>query len=623
MADFYEPNLLFRNNAIKRSSVTSKSEDKSGSEYKSSSSSYSWLLNLYNSNDTQVLDQSCSLNRLNIKSSYWKIPDDKFNLTSLAVSGSSLSRMDLAVSSANASSNLYIYDLDAKDNFLTHHSTISLPHIHSMRWMSGVNSSEKFLLTGNSKGYVNLVSIPSIEEPEQSAEIVKRFNHRKHLKKDTKALGLYQGSTNIHRVGYSNASHLMVTLYDSNLFAWDMNDTCSLQKPKPTSIMSIPGVSSFDIHSNNSNTIGICGKFGVSLLDIRESKITVPTSANMKVNPKIADSNIIKWSPTDDYIFASAHSDGVVRVWDVRMQNYTTSLSSHNGRVVSVEWNGKDIFTGGRDGNIIHWDLTTDANPVIDEPLVCKLKEGLNSINFDSSRNQLEKTLNERKCGTILPASNSNIVDMVSLKEEGSTEDSDVRLLSIDSSSFLGVHFKIYEASDKDLQERLKYYSSQDLETMKTSFIDTSNSSSTLVDRELSATSKLPNDIPSLIESSKSEVAPTEDLLIDLESSNEDSKHDYFILKEDPFAHQNTSFISINSSAKSPLDSPIRSCSTFASDSLDTISTVPTVIDALEDHLLSIKHKHHASDIGSFFDLGCDISHLYMEPLEASLFDFK
>ena len=53
--------------------------------------------------------------------------------------------------------------------------------------------------------------------------------------------------------------------------------------------------------------------------------------------------------------------DGVIRLWDIRKQDsYIAELYGHNDYSIttSMEWNNNDLFTGSKDGNIIHWDLS-------------------------------------------------------------------------------------------------------------------------------------------------------------------------------------------------------------------------------------------------------------------------
>lgn len=424
----------------------------------------SWLYSSESPKDTEITNKSCSLNRLNIKSNYWKIPDNNMNLTLIDIKKQSGRGNDtdpmIAISSGNKLANLFIYQLDTDENFLTHNNTISLPNIHSMKWVPNSNEDSSLLqlATGNSGGYAHLLSIPDPDSFDENAEIIKKFNHKKYLKSHTPA--------RIEKLDFltnnSNASEL-VTLYQGNLFRWDINSARS----KPVTISTIRGIRNFDIipsSSQNScfnSTIAISGDFGVSLFDTRQSEFRIPSAySNIRKDRKgyrLIGANVIKWSSYNENVFALAHLDGVVRLWDVRKQEFFGQLDGHcNKLVTSIEWNDEDLFTGAKDGNIIHWDLSNTT----DNLLNCTLKEGLNSIQFNPHKNELETKVSQRQCGTILPASNTNIIGMASIPGDN---DNDCKVLSIDGSSFFGVHSKIYEAINLKISSEKLYYTSSDV----------------------------------------------------------------------------------------------------------------------------------------------------------------
>lgn len=445
MSDYYGPTLLFRNNAIRRFSPELSPVESMGFEPPHHGNG-SWLLNPENPRDSEVISKTCSLNRLNIKSNYWKIPDPTMNLTSLAVNSSG-SIPKIAISSGSNNENLFLYLLDLQNNYLTHTNTITLPHIHLMQWVPG---HENFVVTGNNKGYAHLVAVPGAEE--QSASICKRFNHRKHLKAIDD--NPHTNQAGIERMAFTKSGGLL-TKYNNSLFLWDVRDCETQERPRPISISNIPGLHNFDpTFHQESSTIAICGRFGVSLFDTRQPKFGVPASIVHQANRSKMGSTLIKWSPKDEYVFAAVHNDGVVRLWDVRKQESYAQLDGHLGRkIISMEWNNGDLFTGGKDGNIVHWDLLEDGTPATGP---CGLKEGLASVSFNAEKNSLQD-VSQRQCGTVLPASNSTIVGMASV-----ALGDDVRVLSVDSSSFFGVHSKIYDAVKVDFGGKL-YYSDEDM----------------------------------------------------------------------------------------------------------------------------------------------------------------
>ncbi|RLV89462.1 Protein DSE1 [Spathaspora sp. JA1] len=450
MTDYYTPSLLFRQNAIRRyqPSLSPISSETNLTSISSSSTKSNWLLNLDNPKDCQILNQSCLLDNVNIKSNYWKIPDTNMNLTSLAISPNSANTITptLAIGSGNREANLFIYQLNMDDNNLTHHCTITLPNIHTMQW---VNS--KYMITGNNKGYGHLVSIPSVTDAEineEEAEICKRFNHRKHLRNHPDKY-----KSNAITKLQINCEEQLISLYNNHLFQWDIKGSETQAKPVPISITNIAGISDIDTTSTSSSTMAISGKFGVSLFDFRDGKFRVPEYVLPNSFEKFQrlNSNLIRWNDQDNNILASGHGDGVVRLWDVRkINNCIASLCSNTSAsqtptITTLQWNNGDIFTGSQDGNIIHWDLTTSSAISTDQHTTCTLSQGLNSAHFNGRSNSLESIAQQRQCGTILPASNTNIVGMTSIQYE---QEQPV-VVSIDGSSFLGVHAKVTDTQQE------------------------------------------------------------------------------------------------------------------------------------------------------------------------------
>lgn len=450
MTDFYTPNLLFRQNAMRvspRGSPNPSLENLTCTNVSIDSlpRPAPWFTTPEIEKDTELMTKSCSLNRLNIKSNYWKIPDDHMNLTAMDVKkGTSTGDHDpiLAILLAQKQANLFIYLLNLDNNYLTHNNTISLPNIHDMKWTP--DAQQLNLATGNSGGSAHLISVPEPDSIYENAEIVKKFNHKKYLKPHTPA--------NVSKLDFLTANEL-VTLYQGNLFRWDVSST----KSKPLKISTVKGIRNFDVIPSNSATLAISGDFGVSLFDTRESSFKVPSYVNSayRTDYKKVGSNIIKWSHQDPNIFAASHFDGVVRLWDIRMQEFFGQLDGHHGKLAtSLEWNGQDLFSGAKDGNIVHWDLTDTTDSLLN----CTLKEGLDSVNFNGTKNTMELRVDQRQCGTILPASNTNIISMAPIDDDG-----DCKVLSIDGSSFLGVHTKIYDAINVNINNEKLYYTSSDI----------------------------------------------------------------------------------------------------------------------------------------------------------------
>lgn len=616
MSDYYEPTLLFRANAIRRylsqlspiASVTSfdsgNTRETSAPSSIGSAKNSTWMLNL-DDKDTKIINKICSTD-VSIKSNYWKIPDDNFNLTSMCITQSDdNNNSSLAISSANESSNLFIYELDITDNYLTHHNTISLPSIHSMKW---VPNSPKHLVTGNNKGYAHLISVPD-RNSDESASICKRFNHRKHLKIKNDDKSNFQGSGKISKLNFLDDR--LLSLFDGNLFYWDLKDSQSLARPVPISISRIPGIRNFDPCVDSSHKVGICGKFGASLYDLRTTKFNIPSSSfSQPSNLKSLSIKLMKWNPCNENVFAAYHDDGLVRLWDIRKQDSFSKLHGHEDEITSIEWNNGDLFTGGRDGKIVHWDLTSHDSRGINE---CGLKEGFNSFKFNAKSNRVEDIVNQRQCGTILPASNNTIINMCSLKDNTSD---DVKVLSIDGSSFFGLHSKTNTANDIQIKNEESYYSKESLDeiadnnktirsSIMTSFsvesikplsIKNKSSNNSLVELGAPFPYEKPS-IPrsdSIIHNSSQDtlLASTDDLItedshklgIDMSRFNDDE----FTFGKPSLSYQNhnDSVVSVDSSVL--IDSSPDS-SYLMNDSIETLSTMPTVLESPTQQLTYAK----------------------------------
>lgn len=568
----------------------------------------------------KITNKACALDRVNIKSNYWRIPDVSMNLTALAASNQFADSPLLAISSASANLNLFIYELDALNHYLTHHTTISLPNIHGLAWVP--NSGLRYLVSGNSKGYAHLVSVPlpksyGGDDSQELAEIVKRFNHRKHLRLVNKDPSIQtHANTCVSKLGFVNDENL-VSIYDDTLFVWNMG-LCQLSaKPRPDLISVVPGISNFDTRSNDVGMLALSGSFGVSLFDTRTRSHNVPNARVARsIDKKQMAANIVKWHPSNEQIIATAHGDGVVRLWDIRKEAPFSELTGNkNKTITSLQWNHNDIFTGASDGNIVHWDLTTDLDSDLaassDAIKKCSLKEGLKSVSFDTIQNSLVDTLSERQCGTRLPALNNLIVGMCQVSgSDGTLDPSDCKVISIDGSAFLGLHSKIYDAVNVDSPSEKLFYSSEDLSLMSKQ----ENSNATLVGSSESIaikpltisrkpTAKLP-ELPKLTDSTDT-IDDVEDLDIHapmekhhLETGDDNnSEFDFTISEVDRKGSRLPveSFVSIPYTPESGSPS---SLDDLANDSTYTLSTTATMLDVGEFG----DHRHTKSMLFSFLD---------------------
>lgn len=405
--DHYSPPTLFRQNAMtsKMRSVSAPHDTR-----------------LYHQADREIINKTLPSPKSNICSNYWRIPDDELFLTSISVNKENPEQ--LAVASGKCESNLFIYDIDYKDMSLTHQQTISLPYIQSTQWL-GYDKAESLLLTGHRNGSAHIVSIPD-SNSEESASIIKRFNHKKHFTSN------YQRSISVDQLvlpNWINNRQNFLSSCNESIFLWDMHHRSDLPILKTQHL----GLLSFDASLAQNGMISLAGDFGIALNDLR-----APTGTPSVFSPRqnLGASNCIKWAPYDSNVLAASHIDGTVRLWDIRAQNSFGKLAGHKDMVTSIQWSEEssaDLYTGGKDGCIIHWDV-----PMTEDLSECCLREGLESVKYMADQfftddKDIYANLKRRQCGSLIPAAKTSIVDMCST---GS------KILSIDSSAFLGAHDK-------------------------------------------------------------------------------------------------------------------------------------------------------------------------------------
>lgn len=443
---YYEPTLLFRQNAIRRFHpmllpIQSSDDLKRGPR-----------LPQFSPRDTEVLDQACGLLQTDIRLSYWKIPDDNMHLTAIASAQVDEANARLAILSGRQQANLFIYDLDPDNASLRHLSTILLPLTLALHW---VDVKSGWLATGNDHGYAHLVLIPKGDDA--SAYIGKRFNHRKYLKRE------FHTAKPVHQLRQFDIDKTkLLTVYDHHLFYWDIKALEAHAKPAPISVASVQGLVATDPMPKNDCIVLMAGHFGVTLLDIRElPKFQVPQT--LALRPHQQPAQTVRWNPDNANQFALAHRDDIIRLYDIRMDGCVGNLKGHRGKPLQLLWTQGNLFSGGGDGNLVHWDLVTAPEQSFTN---CTLKQGLGSVSFNPQTNNVEETLSQRQCGTVLPASNTSIVDMAPVSDLGA-------VVTIDGLGFFGYHAKV--AAPK------QYYTDHDLAYLER----VENLAQTLVEEEI------------------------------------------------------------------------------------------------------------------------------------------
>jgi hypothetical protein len=355
------------------------------------------------------------MTNLKIHSNFWRIDNnDSEPMVSQIPTNISFSKDSdiIAVSSNHMDDNLKIYQLSS--NSLIHIASITLPDIHSLKFLKPATEEPnefKFLLSGHSNGIVHLSAIPLVANSVfEDAEIVKRFNHKKHIKSlynsnnfGRKSLSLNNGNisttiTSIDLVGSNWDSaqlNSMVAVYDHHLFYWD-----TARSRKPVSIIRTNGISYATTNKKIDSLTAIVGDFGLSLIDLRTGKnkektsIYLPSSqSSFSSSKKSKGFKIAEWCNNNENYIATVQADeNVVQLWDIRKLEPLTKLTSFTDSISSIKWYDDIIWTGDNDGYLTKWDIDNMSNLKNKQCIISKTNNSNNSSN-----NEMHKILNNYK----------------------------------------------------------------------------------------------------------------------------------------------------------------------------------------------------------------------------------
>lgn len=371
----------------------------------------------------------------NFQSNYWKIDHEEKSSTSYIPTNTSLS-IDLdtvAIGSNYLTENLKIFQLTT--NSLIHLASITLPDIQNLKFLESVSLPPydfKFLMTGHSNGIAHLSTIPLVDNSSyQNAEIIKRFNHKKHIKLNSNSnsnsiiknrLCLNNGkiSTAITSIQLTNHHwkstplNSMISIYDHHLFLWDTSRSKS-----PLSLIPINGISNSSINKNVDSLVAVVGDFGVSLLDLRTGKesnnnktsvyIPKPILNSSTISNKYNGCTYVEWCETNENYLATAQpSNNSVYLWDIRKMEPITELSGFSDSVTQIQWSGNTLWTGDDDGYLTKWNLKNLDN-LKNHKCIISNKKRLTDT-WDSSLTG--KSSKPIECGQSMKISNSKIISM-------------------------------------------------------------------------------------------------------------------------------------------------------------------------------------------------------------------
>lgn len=299
---------------------------------------------------------STSVTPATTSSSYWRVPDKTEYMTGIAAHETDPL---VAVSSGAGDANLFIYELqtDASDGraVLTHHQTISLGEIHSLQWVSPstpLGAQGNVLVSGHNQGLVHLTLLPDPYSSNVPAEILKRFNHNRHVERPM--------STRIRHLGLSGGAWTccpqssIMSLFSEHLFLWDPS-----RSDVPLAMRRSRGTLCFDMCSLRDGIVSTGGRRGVSIKDMRVKNgggLAPPTENDGNVTT-------VRWSPHDENLVAAVHSMNTVKVWDIRATKPLRTLEGHTDMVNDVCWSLHDrneLQSASCDGTIRMWDLSSE-----------------------------------------------------------------------------------------------------------------------------------------------------------------------------------------------------------------------------------------------------------------------
>ncbi|ODV88601.1 hypothetical protein CANCADRAFT_125676 [Tortispora caseinolytica NRRL Y-17796] len=296
-----------------------------------------------------------------VRSLYWKVPDSAEYLTSVAAHDE---EPLFAVASGGDTQNLYVYEMEysyENPGFsgLTHHQTITLPRIHSLCWLPRAkpNAFANVLATGNEAGIVNMVMLPD-PHSNNPAEILRRFNHAHHVKASTGVNSRMSSVTLTTPDWVSAPNSSLITVYSDHLFLWDPT-----RSDRPVIKKHIHGSISADASQLRDGIVAAAGSYGVLLTDVRKKNPALLYPHDDNDTPAI----LVKWSPLNSDVMASTHSDGTIRVWDIRSSGPLTVLNTKSDRVNTIHWsktNENELISGSADGSIQVWNTAIKPETV-------------------------------------------------------------------------------------------------------------------------------------------------------------------------------------------------------------------------------------------------------------------
>lgn len=296
-------------------------------------------------------------------SSYWHIPDRNTYLTSIAAHETNNL---CAIGSGSTSNNLFIYEV--YPDSIVHHQTVSLPEITTLQWASPksqLGQMGNVLISGHKTGVAHLTLLPdAASRSGQNAEILKRYNHVKHLPSLGSIGAPRHRSVRIKSLELTNpewkcCSPLsLLTLCGDHIFLWEPN-----RSDVPLVMQRSPGTNALGMCNNRDGVYALGRKRGVCIRDIR-----IRDKVNSGLKPPVDNDesvSMVKWNQFDGgNQLAAVHDHTTIKIWDIRHKKPLATYNNHLDNVTGLEWSARsELVSASADGTVRVWD-TSDAQDI-------------------------------------------------------------------------------------------------------------------------------------------------------------------------------------------------------------------------------------------------------------------
>lgn len=385
-------------------------------------------------------------------SMYWRVPDPLQYLTAIAAHPTDSL---CAVASGATRDNLFIYELEpciARKPIVTHHQTISLGEIHSLCWASPrteLGAQGNVLVSGHKSGIVHMTLLPDTYSSDVPAEILKRFNHIRHLPATT--------STRVKQVALTGPEwncctpSSIASLCCEHFFLWDpTRSDLPLLKHK------YPGIAAFDLCATRNAVLATGGRKGIAIRDLR-----VREGAGLMPRGGHGPCSHVRWSPSDGNVVAAVHDQSTIKIWDIRAHSPLATYAGHIDQVTSTEWlDSCHLVSSSNDGTIRVWD-SRDPPAGLDDDVKGggKLRWQASDYGMLVARRNLDQEL-DRLVLDIFDESEPAAAIVGKNKQFTAMALSAAGPVSIDTDGYFGVHTlselphsplsSAYESSDND-----------------------------------------------------------------------------------------------------------------------------------------------------------------------------